>query len=125
VALQRANGSPVVLVVEDEFLVRDWIVCHLRDCGFVVLEAGTAQEAITLGGDGPVDVLLTDINLSGQGTGWDVAEALRDAQPDVGVVYVSGNSVDKSRRVTGSLFFSKPYRQQDILQACRDVAACT
>jgi FixJ family two-component response regulator len=69
-----------------------------------------------------VDVLLTDIKLSGSGSGWDVAEALRAAQPRIGVVYVSGKSVDQFRRVNGSLFFYKPYCVTDVLQACRDVA---
>ncbi len=55
-----------------------------------------------------------DIGLDDSGSGWDVAETLRTAQPDIGVVYVSGNSVDRSRRVAGSLFFNKPYRLEDI-----------
>jgi len=69
-----------------------------------------------------VNVLLTDINLNGGGSGWDVAEALRATQPDMGVVYVSGNSADHSRCVYRSLFFNKPYRSLDILQACLNLA---
>jgi CheY-like chemotaxis protein len=120
----EANGALVVLVVEDEFLLRYEIVSYLRNDGFLVLEARTAEQAVTLGLDGRVDVLLTDINLGGHGSGWDVADALRAAQPAVGVIYVSGHSDDKARRVKDSRFFRKPYRPHDILQACRG-AGCT
>jgi CheY-like chemotaxis protein len=74
-----ATSSPlrsiVVLIVEDEFLVRLDIAAYLRDCGFTVFEADTADEAITLCRTGVApDVLLTDINLNGSANGWDVAE---------------------------------------------------
>jgi CheY-like chemotaxis protein len=124
-AVLSANGSNalVVLVVEDEFLVRYEAVQYLRECGCIVLEARTAEQAIAICRDGRrIDILLTDINLDGSGSGWDVAETFRSAQPSVGVVYVSGNSTDRSRRVTNSLFFEKPYRTADIAQACRGLA---
>jgi CheY-like chemotaxis protein len=119
------NGSEplVVLVVEDEFLLRYEIVEYLRNSGCLVLEARTAAQAVAMCRDTmTVGVLLTDINLDGPGTGWDVAEALRAERPSAGVVYVSGNTVDHSRRVAGSLFFNKPCRPSDLLQACRDLA---
>jgi CheY-like chemotaxis protein len=124
-ALRSANGSDslVVLVVEDEFLVRDDIAQYLRDCGCAVLEADTAEQAVTMCRAGKaVDVLLTDINLNGSGSGWDVAEAFRAASPDIAVVYVSGNMVNRGRGVPGSLFFAKPYRGSDIMQACQGLA---
>jgi CheY-like chemotaxis protein len=124
-AVSSANGfaSLVVLVVEDEFLIRCAIVQYLRDAGCTVLEACSADQALAMCQDGrTVDVLLTDINLSDAAGGWDVAEALRCSRPGIGVVYVSGNAVDQSRRVADSLFLHKPYLPTEILQACRDVA---
>ena len=111
-----------MLVVEDEFLVRYAIVLFLRDCGCVVLDAQSAEQAVAMGRHYPVDVLLTDVNLSGPGSGWDVAQTLRVTKPAVGVIYVSGNSVDPSRLVSGSHFFSKPYDERVILEACRELA---
>jgi hypothetical protein len=73
---------------------------------------GTAQQAIAIGRQCTVDVLLTDIDLAGSGTGWEVAEALRDAQPHIGVIYVSANPVDQDPRVSGSLCFCKPYSEE-------------
>jgi two-component system, response regulator PdtaR len=126
-AVQLANGAAplVVLIVEDELLVRSDIAQYLRAYGCIVLEAWTATQAVSLGRDGQtVDVLVTDINLgTGEAdNGWDVAEALRADRPGIGVVYVSGNAVDQSRRVPDSLFFEKPYQSRDILQACRQLA---
>jgi CheY-like chemotaxis protein len=115
--------SLIVLVVEDEVLVRDDIARCLRERGCVVLEADTAEQAVAMCQAGKrVDVLLTDINLNGSGSGWDVADAFRVARPGIAVVYVSGNSVDRSRCVPGSLFFNKPYRDTDLLQACQVLA---
>ena len=105
-----------------KFLVRDDIAQYLSDCGCIVLEADTAERAVAIGRDAEaLDVLLTDITLGNSGTGWDVAEALRATRPDLGVVYVSGNAADQSRRVANSLLLNKPYEQPDVLQACRDV----
>jgi len=113
----------VVLVVEDEFLLRYEIAQHLGNCGWIVLQAGTIDEAVALCRvSRPVDVLVTDINLNGSGSGWDVAAMFRAAQPDIGVVYVSANAIERSRCVPGSPFFDKPCRTADLAQTCRDLA---
>ena len=123
-AVSWANGSKslVVVVVENPSLLLYDIVEHLRSSGCVVLEAHSAEQAVEICRNSAVDVLLADINLNGSDSGWHVAEALRAANPGIGVVYVSGKSVDQSRRVAESHFFYKPYRVTDILQACRDAA---
>ena len=111
-----------VLVVEDEFFVRYDIAEYLRECGCVVIEEESAAGALAVCRNGtPVDVLFTDINLNGSGTGWDVAEAARAMRPDIAVFYASGELVDRSRCVPGGLFFSKPYSSSDILKACRQL----
>jgi CheY-like chemotaxis protein len=108
-----------VLVVEDDFLLRHDIVEHLQERGCVVLEAETGERAIAMCRRGtPVDVLFTDINLSGVASGWDVADIFRAVRPLIAVVYTSGNGADRSRCVTGSRFFHKPYCMSDITEAC-------
>jgi hypothetical protein len=57
--------------------------------------------------------------LNGSSSGWEVAEAFRAARPSIAVVYVSGDLVDHDRSVSGSLFFTKPYRPPDIFRACQ------
>jgi hypothetical protein len=60
-----------------------------------------------------------DIGLNGSSSGWAVAEAFRAARADIPVVYASGNAANRSRRVSGSLFFDKPYEPAEILRACQ------
>ena len=110
----------LILVVEDDFLVRQCIVDWLRRSGHVVIEATTGEEAIALlhaQVDEPINALFTDIQLGGRLNGWDVAEVSRAADPKVPVLYTSGNSSDRNRQVSNSLFFNKPYRPADILRA--------
>ena len=112
--------SPVVLVVEDEWLLRKLIAEELRTAGWEVLETSTAEDAIAyLQAGRRIDVVFTDIQLAGSLCGWDVAEQFRAARPDLPVVYASGNAGDRSRRVAGSLFFEKPYQPTDVVEACR------
>jgi two-component system, response regulator PdtaR len=109
----------VILVVEDEWLLREGIADYLQDAGCVVIQAETAERAIDIcRSDTPVDILFTDIRLDGSGTGWEVAEAFRDARGDAPVIYASGNPVEPARCVSGSVYFDKPYRPADILRAC-------
>ena len=56
------NDSPMrILLVEDEFLVRDTIAEDLRERGYTVIEAGSSDEALPICAAGEFDVLLTDI----------------------------------------------------------------
>ena len=91
----------------------------LEDAGYDVVEAATGEEAIALCNSGTsIDMVITDINLGGSASGWDVAECCRTGRPDLPVVYTSGKSIDPERCVAGSIFISKPYRHSDILDAC-------
>jgi CheY-like chemotaxis protein len=110
----------VVLVVEDEWLLRELVAEELRGAGLEVLEASTAEGAIAYMAAGQrCDVVFTDIQLAGHLSGWELAEQLRAARPHLPVIYASGNSVDNARKVPGSVFFSKPYRPADVVDACR------
>lgn len=110
---------PTVLVVEDEWILRETIAEHLRNGGCDVIVAGCGEDALTILAerDG-FDVLLTDIRLGGPVNGWDVAEACRDAHPDMKVIYVSGAAITPMRKVSSSLYFDKPYQSDAILAAC-------
>ena len=66
-----------------------------------------------------IDMIVTDINLLGRQIGWDVARRFRSEQPDMPVIYISGERFDPERCVPGSVFVAKPYQHIDILSACR------
>jgi CheY-like chemotaxis protein len=116
------TNSLYILIVEDEPILREDIATYLRDCGCTVHEADSAEQALAMCRAGlRVDVLFTDINLNGIAEGWMLAKLFRTARPAVGVVYASGNSIDRSECVPGSVFFMKPYLRFNILAACRDL----
>lgn len=109
---------PLLLVVEDEPLVRELIVLELEDAGFDTLEAEDGLTALALLRDNPgVALLFTDIRLPGGMTGWDVAEHARAIRPRLPVIYATGYSAEDLRLVNGAQFLKKPYRPAMVLDA--------
>ena len=114
------NSRTAILVVEDEPLPRLDLVDTLSNAGYEVLEASNAHEALGYLQNGHrIDVVITDIHLGDDLTGWDVAEKFRAAREDIPIIYTSGTAGDRRRRVSGSVFFRKPLRTWDILKVCR------
>jgi CheY-like chemotaxis protein len=112
--------SPVVLLVEDEWLIRADMAAGLAGAGWVVVEEATGQGAVEQLRNGlAIDLLVTDIRLTGYLSGWDVAEAAREVRPDFAVIYTSGNPREPSRQVQGSVFLSKPYHCSQVIEAGR------
>jgi two-component system cell cycle sensor histidine kinase/response regulator CckA len=111
-----------VLVVEDEEVVRGLVRQVLEGQGYVVLVAQDGQEAIELAGQNTIDVLLTDLSMPNVG-GREVAERLRETQPGLKVVYMSGYVEDG---LTGALppatsFLGKPFTFSELTETVRHV----
>ena len=114
----------IVLIVEDELFLRWNLADHLRGAGYAVEEVDSAQRAIDLCQSGTrIDILITDVQLSGLGSGWDVAEAFRALWDKIPVIYTSGNARDPTRTVPKSVFFNKPYQATEVLRACQQLTA--
>lgn len=113
----------VVLVVEDDWLVREDLAAGLRQEGWTVLEADTGAGALQVLREAEtVDLLITDIRLADEVTGWEVAKAFRASHPKTPVIYASGNlDNDSSHRVPESIFLSKPVAISQLLATCRKV----
>jgi CheY-like chemotaxis protein len=108
-----------VLVVEDDWFVREDIANWFRQEGWMVLEAATGAKALELVREAQtIDVVITAIGLADAMTGWDVAEAVRIMSPEVPVIYASGEPDNDGRRVSESVFMSKPLTAHDLLLAC-------
>jgi CheY-like chemotaxis protein len=121
VSVSAANGAHAlaVLIVEDDFFVRYDIAGCLREAGYAVIESESGEEALALCKSGmSIDMIVTDINLGGSASGWDVAKRFRSEKPDMPVVYISGGQFDPERSVPDSVFVAKPYQHIDILSAC-------
>lgn len=109
---------PRILVVEDEFLVRDMIVHELALAGFEVQEAGSAEEALMLQFD-RLDLLFTDIRLPGI-DGWRLAEEIRIRYSNVPVIYASGYA-DRMTPLPRSKFLQKPYLPSQVLRSAAEL----
>lgn len=107
-----------VLVVEDELMVRMPIAEYLRDCGYNVLEAGSASEAIeTVGSEGPISLLFSDIRMPGKMDGVGLAKWFQAHFPSVPVLLTSGYNGGRSvslSEMPQSRFIEKPYSQTQV-----------
>jgi CheY-like chemotaxis protein len=112
-----------ILVVEDDPLIRDMAVTALTEEGFDVVEAETAEEALARCAEETADVLVTDIELPGDLTGWDVAEQCRQSSPSLPVIYASGHSGARMRSVPGSSWLPKPYGPDQLVDTVRNLAS--
>jgi CheY-like chemotaxis protein len=113
------DGLITVLVVEDDWFVREDMVLGLKQEGWFVLEADTGVGALKLLQEtATIDLLVTDIRLADDMTGWDVAEAVRASRPKIAVIYTSGNPDDSGRRVPESVFLNKPVTPRELILAC-------
>src|SRR6185437_13347900 len=115
----RVSDGLTVLVVEDDWFVREEMVLGLKQEGWTVLEADTGVGALKLLREiNTIDLLVTDIRLADDMTGWDVAEAVRASRPKFPVIYTSGNSDNNGRRVPESIFLNKPVTDRELILAC-------
>jgi CheY-like chemotaxis protein len=115
---------PRILIVEDEFLIRLTLVEALAEDGFDVAEAATGAEALDqLHHDQAIALLLTDIQLPGGTDGLGLAQAARQANPDLPVIFVTGRP-DTGARITNgerNRFILKPYMPSEICEAARSL----
>jgi CheY-like chemotaxis protein len=116
--MRAHQPRPIVLVVEDDALVRSDIVSEFDWQGWKVLDAPNGEQALTIAKDNRLDIVVTDIQLGGPVNGWDVGEAVRDLWPDAVVVYMSGNASDRSRLVQKGVFFDKPVDTAHVVDTC-------
>ena len=109
-----------VLIVEDETMVRMPIAEYLRDCGYNVVEAGDAHEAIAaMDAEGPVSLVFTDVRMPGKMDGFGLAEWFRSNYPSVPVLLTSGYNGGRSLPATSDpavRFIEKPYSQTQVVR---------
>jgi CheY-like chemotaxis protein len=116
---------PVVLIVEDESLLRMDAVDMIRDAGFEVLEAANADEAIAiLESRRDVSVVFTDIQMPGSMDGLKLARAVRGRWPPIKIVATSGHAhVTQQDLPEGGRFVAKPYGANEITGVLRELTA--
>jgi len=105
-----------VLLVEDDPLIREFVVEALRDAGYHVIHASTGEEALEWCKRHVADVLVTDVRLPGQVDGWQIAERCREHDPELPVTYATGYSPAAPRPVPGSRIVKKPFHPDEVVR---------
>ena len=106
-----------VVIIEDEFLVRELAVCELEDCGYTVVEFESADAALPYlrqhGGEAAL--IVTDVQMPGKLNGLQLVEILTNLWPGVPVLVTSGGPlVDPRKLPQRAAFMSKPWRPDEI-----------
>ena len=132
-AARNISDDPVpgppssVLVVEDDVLVRMVVAAYLRECGFDVVEAGSADEAIRVLEAGvQVDIVFSDVNMPGSMDGFGLAQWLRRERPGLKIILTSG--AGRTAKAAGELcahgpILAKPYDHADLERQVRTLLA--
>ena len=118
-------SASLVLVVDDDVLVRMNAVFQLEEAGFDTLQAGTADEAIgLLETRSDIKVVFTDINMPGSMDGLALAHAIRHRWPPVELVVTSGYArVRDEDMPERGLFLGKPYQPAELVRMVQSVTS--
>ena len=116
---------PVVLIVEDDFLLRMDAVDIVKAAGFEPVEAGNADEAIAiLESDLNIHVVFTDVQMPGTMDGLKLARFVRDRWPPIKIVATSGRvTFSEDDLPEGGRFLPKPYRPEQIIATLRELTS--
>jgi CheY-like chemotaxis protein len=116
-----SEPAPVVLIVEDDVLLRLTIAGSLRDAGFEVLEAANAAEAVQILKCIPVDALFSDIDMPGRMDGCALAQWVHQHALNTRIILTS--SPDRTLGEAGDYvsFVPKPYGSAEVEYLLRSV----
>src|ERR1700732_2310626 len=119
------SERPVVLIVEDEFLLRMDAVNMIAGAGFEVVEAGNADQAIEiLESRRDITVVFTDIQMPGSMDGLKLAGAIRGRWPPIKIVATSGRTnVREPDLPEGGRFLPKPYSPLQVAGVLRELTS--
>jgi len=116
---------PVVLVVEDENLIRLSALDMVEDAGFEAIAASNADEAIRiLESRNDICAVFTDVHMPGSMDGIRLARVVRNRWPTVALIVTSGHTtVPETDLPTGGRFLSKPYGPGEVGSALQQLIA--
>ena len=121
--MTQQDERPVVLIVEDEPLVRMLGADVLEDAGFEVVEAFNGDEALEVLEARPdVKVLFTDVNMPGSLDGLDLARVVHERRPDIKLLIASGQvHLSEEQIPDAGRFLAKPYGPEAIVRHVREL----
>jgi signal transduction histidine kinase/FixJ family two-component response regulator len=118
------GGNENILIVEDDDLVRTFVVGQIQSLGYVTLSAVNADEALVfINSAKPIDLLFTDMIMPGAMNGRQLADAALRRRPSLKVLFTSGYTentvIHYGRLDAGVLLLAKPYRKADLARMIR------
>ncbi|KQR77388.1 hypothetical protein ASG25_03675 [Rhizobium sp. Leaf384] len=118
------TSPPVVLVVEDEPLLRMMAVDLIEEAGYAVMEASNADEAVHLLETRlDIRIVFTDIDMPGSMDGLKLAAAIRDRWPPIEIIITSGAVTNAVAQLPDrAVFFPKPYDHGRLLSTLQTFA---
>lgn len=110
-----------VLIVEDDFLIRQNVADYLTDAGFEIVEAESGDEALDLlAAHEPVDLIFTDVHMPGRADGNKLGLIAKQLRPGLPVIHASARPPTPDMPPgAADLFIPKPYSLVDVLAAIR------
>jgi DNA-binding response OmpR family regulator len=112
---------PVILVIEDEYVLQGVVEDALTEGGFETDILSSGEEALTLfkGRIKNYRALVTDVNLKGHLSGWDVARQIREHDPTFPIIYMTGAAAGQwaSHGVPNSILLEKPFAPAQLVTA--------
>ena len=114
------DNSPLLLLVEDEPIIRTSLAAALEDGGYRLIEADDAAQAMdVIEGDEQLSGIITDVQLGPGKNGWDIARHARHRFPNLAVVYMTGDSSADwgAEGVPNSTLLQKPFATAQMVTA--------
>jgi PAS domain S-box-containing protein len=123
-SVQVDGGHETILVVEDDVMVRKYVITQIESLGYTTLDAANAAEALALIDANPtIDLLFTDVIMPGAMNGRLLADEAQRRRPALKILYTSGYTenaiVHHGRLDSGVLLLAKPYRKSELARMIR------
>jgi CheY-like chemotaxis protein len=124
VSASLKGGHETILVVEDDALVRRYVITQIKSLGYTTLEASRASEALEIiDNSNTIDLLFTDVIMPGSMNGRQLVDAALVRRPGLKTLFTSGYTenaiVHHGRLDTGVLLLTKPYRKSELARMIR------
>lgn len=121
--LNNSSLPLVVLVVEDEMMLRMRVVDMVEDAGYIPVEAVDADEAMAiLRSRSDIALMLTDVQMPGSMNGLQLAHAVHENWPPIKIILASGQlKLSGSDIPRDSRFFGKPLQSAEIIAEMREM----
>ena len=122
----KAKNTEMILLLDDDEIVRKFVLHVLQASGYAVIEASNGPEALRIANEhtGPINLLLTDMKMPKM-NGRELAERLMPLRPGVKVLYISGHTdsatVNEMALQRGANFLQKPFTPDRLTTKVRKV----